>query len=352
MSAGAKHAQNTHERARTRGTPSSWASSRVSFFPSFVFFCLPFLFSFSLFLLFFLSSTSSSSSSSPIILVVLLLLLFLPLLLPLLLLGFSRLGFSREGRGGGRDERGETREARRETGSPGIRQIHLSSCFFLPAFSPPFLLLSLLLLLLLLLLESHCPHHHHIIPPLSSADADMTDMVLTEMAKFCENELSPLNETADREGCTWVNEHEVKTPTGFKAAYDQWVEGGWQGLNYPEEYGRQGLPYSLAMVRNKVYQHPHNKVYQHPYPRINRVSQRAAFRWLAFGVLCGSIFYLFFLLLIFVSQTTHSRSHAHTSPSHTARTRLPTADCRLPTADRSRPRWRPRPTGPGPCTPG
>jgi hypothetical protein len=85
-----------------------------------------------------------------------------------------------------------------------------------------------------------------------NADADMTDMVLTEMAKFCENELSPLNETADREGCTWINEHEVKTPTGFKEAYDQWVEGGWQGLNYPEEYGGQGLPYSLAMISTEM----------------------------------------------------------------------------------------------------
>ena len=43
------------------------------------------------------------------------------------------------------------------------------------------------------------------------------------------------------EGCTYVNEHEVKTPPGFKAAYDQYVEGGWQGLNYPEEYGGQGV---------------------------------------------------------------------------------------------------------------
>ena len=40
-----------------------------------------------------------------------------------------------------------------------------------------------------------------------NADKDMTDMVLTEMAKFCEQELSPLNETADVEGCTWVDEH-------------------------------------------------------------------------------------------------------------------------------------------------
>jgi len=85
-----------------------------------------------------------------------------------------------------------------------------------------------------------------------NADKDMTDMVLTEMAKFCEQELSPLNEAADAEGCTWVDEHTVTTPTGFKEAYDKYVEGGWQGLNYSEEWGGQGLPYSMALFSSEM----------------------------------------------------------------------------------------------------
>jgi len=85
-----------------------------------------------------------------------------------------------------------------------------------------------------------------------NADKEMTDMVLTEMAKFCETELSPLNETADKEGCTWVDEHTVTTPTGFKEAYAKYVEGGWQGLNYPEEWGGQGLPYSMALFSSEM----------------------------------------------------------------------------------------------------
>jgi len=74
-------------------------------------------------------------------------------------------------------------------------------------------------------------------------------MVLTEVAKFCENELAPLNESADAEGCTWVDEKTVTTPKGFKAAYDMFVEGGWQGLSFPEQYGGQGLPASYSLLQ-------------------------------------------------------------------------------------------------------
>ncbi len=38
---------------------------------------------------------------------------------------------------------------------------------------------------------------------------------------------------------------EVKTPKGFKEAYDQFVQGGWQGLSFPEEFGGQNLPHVI-----------------------------------------------------------------------------------------------------------
>ena len=57
---------------------------------------------------------------------------------------------------------------------------------------------------------------------------------------FLSLQLSPLNEVGDTEGCTWISESEVKTPTGFKEAYQQYVEGGWPSLAFPEAYGGQG----------------------------------------------------------------------------------------------------------------
>ena len=56
--------------------------------------------------------------------------------------------------------------------------------------------------------------------------------------------LGPLNEVADVEGCKHTGPQTVTTPTGFKAAYNQFNEGGWLGLSYPEKWGGQGLPQS------------------------------------------------------------------------------------------------------------
>jgi len=86
----------------------------------------------------------------------------------------------------------------------------------------------------------------------AGADEDMVDMVLSEMGRFCEQELSPLNEVGDRVGCQHLGDYEVKTPPGFKEAYDTFTAGGWQGLSYPEKYGGQGLPYSLAMLGTEM----------------------------------------------------------------------------------------------------
>ena len=79
------------------------------------------------------------------------------------------------------------------------------------------------------------------------AEPELVDAIFEEAAKFCENELEPLNKTGDEEGCTFDN-GKVTTPKGFKEAYDQFTEAGWQGLAGPEEYGGQGMPESIGLV--------------------------------------------------------------------------------------------------------
>ncbi len=70
---------------------------------------------------------------------------------------------------------------------------------------------------------------------------DTARSVLEEAAKFAESVLAPINQTGDREGCRLQN-GVVSTPTGWKAAYQTWIEGGWQGLPAPADVGGMGLP--------------------------------------------------------------------------------------------------------------
>ena len=93
--------------------------------------------------------------------------------------------------------------------------------------------------------------HYQQYPEFEDATPDLVDAIFQECAKFCENELLPLNQSGDKEGCTFDN-GKVTTPKGFKAAYQQYVDGGWQSLSHPIEHGGQGLPASLGMVKSEM----------------------------------------------------------------------------------------------------
>ncbi|MBB5207304.1 acyl-CoA dehydrogenase C-terminal domain-containing protein [Chiayiivirga flava] len=85
------------------------------------------------------------------------------------------------------------------------------------------------------------------------ANRELIDAVLEEGAKFTEQVLAPLNQSGDREGCTFDKDSgEVRTPAGFKAAFAHYVDGGWAGLTAPEAYGGQHLPETLGAALKEM----------------------------------------------------------------------------------------------------
>jgi len=79
----------------------------------------------------------------------------------------------------------------------------------------------------------------------SDLDRDFTAAILEEAGKIARDVLAPLNAIGDRMGCRLEN-GVVRTPTGFKAAFDTVRTGGWIGLDCDPEYGGQGMPYVMG----------------------------------------------------------------------------------------------------------
>ena len=93
--------------------------------------------------------------------------------------------------------------------------------------------------------------HYSQLPNGELASRDVVEAVIEEAGKFCENVLAPLNAVGDSEGCQF-NDGEVKTPTGFKEAYQQYVEAGWPSMSHAEALGGQGLPSSLESIFSEM----------------------------------------------------------------------------------------------------
>jgi alkylation response protein AidB-like acyl-CoA dehydrogenase len=84
------------------------------------------------------------------------------------------------------------------------------------------------------------------LPGFEEAAPDTVAAILDEAAKFATNVLDPLNVPGDREGAKLLADGSVKTPSGFKEAYRQFIENGWNGLTKNPEYGGQGLPHLVS----------------------------------------------------------------------------------------------------------
>ncbi|MGR3498442.1 MAG: acyl-CoA dehydrogenase C-terminal domain-containing protein [Limimaricola soesokkakensis] len=88
------------------------------------------------------------------------------------------------------------------------------------------------------------------IPGYADLDADFTAAILEEAGKLSSGVLAPLNLTGDHQGCRLEN-GVVRTPEGFKAAFDQIRDGGWTAIDVAEQYGGQGLPYLMHTAANE-----------------------------------------------------------------------------------------------------
>ncbi len=83
------------------------------------------------------------------------------------------------------------------------------------------------------------------IPGYDELEPDFTAAILGEAGKVATEVLQPLNVVGDTQGCILEN-GVVRTPEGFKEAFDQMCEGGWTSLDCDPEFGGQGLPYLMA----------------------------------------------------------------------------------------------------------
>ncbi|TXH91019.1 MAG: acyl-CoA dehydrogenase [Rhodoferax sp.] len=83
------------------------------------------------------------------------------------------------------------------------------------------------------------------IPGFEDAGFDTAQAVLEEAAKFTGGVLAPLNWEGDKYPSSWHDGKVTATP-GFKEAYKQFAEGGWQGLQHPTDFGGQGLPKTIG----------------------------------------------------------------------------------------------------------
>jgi butyryl-CoA dehydrogenase len=91
------------------------------------------------------------------------------------------------------------------------------------------------------------PKRLQTLPGCEEFDQDLINAVLEEAGKFCAEVLLPLNRSGDEEGCHF-NDGEVRTPAGFKEAYQQYAEAGWPSLGCHPQDGGEGLPTTVTLL--------------------------------------------------------------------------------------------------------
>lgn len=76
---------------------------------------------------------------------------------------------------------------------------------------------------------------------------ELVDAILEEAGRFATDEIAPLRRIGDEQGAVW-KDAAVTTPAGWKELYRNWIDGGWNALSGPEEFGGQALPMTLGVA--------------------------------------------------------------------------------------------------------
>src|SRR5512139_2168059 len=89
------------------------------------------------------------------------------------------------------------------------------------------------------------------LPGFEEAGLDTAQAVLGECARFNEQVVAPLDRAGDTDPSSW-SDGQVRTTPGFKEAFRQFAEGGWQGLQHPADFGGQGLPKTIGAACTEI----------------------------------------------------------------------------------------------------
>jgi len=90
------------------------------------------------------------------------------------------------------------------------------------------------------------------LPGYEDATPDLIDAILEEAGKLGREVLAPLNQSGDQQGSKLEN-GVVRTPDGFKQAYQLFTESGWGSIQFDPEFGGQGLPWTLATAVSEIW---------------------------------------------------------------------------------------------------
>ncbi len=90
------------------------------------------------------------------------------------------------------------------------------------------------------------------LPGYEDATPDLVEAVVKEAGKLASDVLAPLNQSGDQEGCL-IDNGVVRTPKGNREAYQQFIEGGWNGIPFEPEFGGQGLPWLVSTAISEIW---------------------------------------------------------------------------------------------------